>query len=112
MRLHRLAATGRPVAVRCAELGIPCSAEMGGKDPAIVLADCDLERTVAGITHWALCNAGQACGAIEIVYVERPIADAFVARLREVWTQLRVGPAHGAVGRRRAAGQRAPARRW
>ncbi len=86
---------GRRVAIRCAERGIPCSAEMGGKDPAIVLADCDLERTVAGITHWALCNAGQACGAIEIVYVERVIAEALVARLREVWTELRVGPAHG-----------------
>jgi acyl-CoA reductase-like NAD-dependent aldehyde dehydrogenase len=87
--------TGRRVQVRCAELGIPCSAEMGGKDPAIVFADCDLERTVAGITHWALSNAGQACGAIEIVYVERAIADAFVARMREVWTGLKVGPAHG-----------------
>lgn len=89
-------ATGRLVSVRCAELGIPCSAEMGGKDPALVFADCDLERTVAGITHWALSNAGQACGAIEIVYVERPVAEAFVARMREVWTRLRVGPGHGA----------------
>jgi len=88
-------ATGRRVAIRCAELGIPCSAEMGGKDPAIVLADCDLDRTVAGITHWALCNAGQACGAIEIVYAERGIADRLVSRLREVWLQLRVGPDEG-----------------
>lgn len=86
---------GRKVSIRCAELGIPCSAEMGGKDPAIVFADCDLERTVAGITHWALCNAGQACGAIEVVYVERAIADAFIARMREVWSRLRVGPGHG-----------------
>jgi acyl-CoA reductase-like NAD-dependent aldehyde dehydrogenase len=70
---------------------------MGGKDPAIVLADCDLDRTVAGITHWALCNAGQACGAIEVAFVERAIADRFVDRLREVWTQLRSGPAHGAA---------------
>ena len=84
-------ATGKKVSVRCAELGIPCSAEMGGKDPAIVLADCDLERTVAGITHWALCNAGQACGAIEIVYAERGVADAFVSRMAEVWKELRVG---------------------
>ena len=75
-------ASGRRVSVRCAQLGIPCSAEMGGKDPAIVLADCDLERTVAGITHWALCNAGQACGAIEVVYVERAVADRFVAKMR------------------------------
>jgi acyl-CoA reductase-like NAD-dependent aldehyde dehydrogenase len=88
--------TGRQVSIRCAELGIPCSAEMGGKDPAIVLADCDLDRTVAGLTHWALCNAGQACGAIEIVYAERAVADALVARLAEVWKKLRVGPAHGA----------------
>ncbi|HZW88276.1 MAG TPA: aldehyde dehydrogenase family protein [Myxococcaceae bacterium] len=89
--------TGRRVAIRCAELGIPCSAEMGGKDPAIVLADCDLDRTVAGITHWALCNAGQACGAIEVAFAERAIADRLVDRLREVWTQLRSGPAHGAA---------------
>jgi acyl-CoA reductase-like NAD-dependent aldehyde dehydrogenase len=87
--------SGRRVSVRCAQLGIPCSAEMGGKDPAIVLADCDLERTVAGVTHWALCNAGQACGAIEVVFVERAVADAFVAKLRAVWTQLRSGPGQG-----------------
>jgi acyl-CoA reductase-like NAD-dependent aldehyde dehydrogenase len=86
---------GHRVAVRCAELGIPCSVEMGGKDAAIVLADCELERTVAGITHWALSNAGQACGAIEVAYVDRAIADRFVARMRDAWTQLRVGPAHG-----------------
>jgi acyl-CoA reductase-like NAD-dependent aldehyde dehydrogenase len=64
---------------------------MGGKDPAIVLADCDMDRTVAGVTHWALSNAGQACGAIEIAYVDKRIADAFVERLRRAWTKLRVG---------------------
>jgi len=89
--------TGRKVSVRCAELGIPCSVEMGGKDPAIVLADCDLGRTAAGITHWALCNSGQACGAIEVVYAERAVADALVARLRDLWSGLRVGPEHGAA---------------
>lgn len=67
---------GAKVRVRCAELGMPSSIEMGGKDAAIVLADCDLERTVMGITHWALANAGQSCGGIEIVYVEERIADA------------------------------------
>ncbi len=86
---------GREVAMRCAELGIPCSVEMGGKDAAIVLADCELSRTVAGITHWALSNSGQACGAIEVVYVDRAIADSFVARMRDAWTRLRVGPSHG-----------------
>jgi acyl-CoA reductase-like NAD-dependent aldehyde dehydrogenase len=87
--------SGRKVQARCAELGIPCSVEMGGKDAAIVLADCDMERTVAGITHWALSNAGQACGAIEIAYVDQAVADRFIARMREVWLQLHVGPGHG-----------------
>ena len=87
--------TGRKVRLQCAERGIPSSIEMGGKDGAIVLADCDLERTVAGITHWTLANAGQACGAIEIAYVDERIADAFVAAMKRAWTKLRVG-----VGRR------------
>jgi acyl-CoA reductase-like NAD-dependent aldehyde dehydrogenase len=80
--------TGKAVRVMCAEQGIPASVEMGGKDAAIVLADCDLPRTVAGITAWALNNAGQACGAIEIAYVEKRVADDFVARLRQAWSRL------------------------
>lgn len=83
--------TGRKVRLQCAERGIPASIEMGGKDAAIVLADCDLQRTVMGVTHWALSNAGQACGAIEIAYVDERIADAFVAALKSAWTRLRVG---------------------
>ncbi len=83
---------GKAVRVRCAELGIPSSVEMGGKDAAIVLADCDLWRTTAAITHWALSNSGQACGAIEIVYVEDRIADELVARLESAWRRLRTGP--------------------
>lgn len=86
-------ASGRAVRIRCAERGIPLSAELGGKDAAIVLADCDLPRTVAGITHWALSNAGQACGAIEVALVEVPVADRFVAQLRAAWSGLRIGPA-------------------
>jgi acyl-CoA reductase-like NAD-dependent aldehyde dehydrogenase len=83
--------SGRSVRMRCAERGIPSSIEMGGKDPAIVLSDCDMPRTVAGITHWALSNAGQACGAIEVAYVDEAIADAFVAAMARAWKELRVG---------------------
>ncbi len=83
---------GVRVRVRCAELGIPSSVEMGGKDAAIVLGDCDLDRAVTGITHWALSNAGQACGAIEVAYVEERIAERFVERMRGAWEQLRTGP--------------------
>ncbi|MCS6857209.1 MAG: aldehyde dehydrogenase family protein [Sandaracinaceae bacterium] len=85
-------ASGREVAARCASRLIPCSVELGGKDAAIVLEDCDLERTIAGVTHWSLHNVGQACGAIEIAYVEERIADAFVEGLVGAWEKLRVGP--------------------
>ncbi len=85
--------TGRKVRVQCAEQGVPCSIEMGGKDPAIVLGDCDLPRTVAGITHWSLSNAGQACGAIEVAYVDERIANTFVSAMQSAWTRLRTGEA-------------------
>jgi acyl-CoA reductase-like NAD-dependent aldehyde dehydrogenase len=84
-------ATGREVARFCAEQLIPCSAELGGNDAAIVLADCDLPRTLAGITHWALHNAGQNCGAIERVYVEESIAEEFVRQLAAAFEELQVG---------------------
>jgi acyl-CoA reductase-like NAD-dependent aldehyde dehydrogenase len=84
-------ATGRKVSLQCAERGIPVSAEMGGKDAALVIADCDVPRTVAGITHWALSNVGQACGAIEVAYVDERIADELVERLAKAWTRLNTG---------------------
>lgn len=85
-------ATGKKVAARAAELLIPCSVELGGKDAAIVLADCRMDRTVAGIAQWTLHNCGQNCGAIERVYVEDAIADEFVARLGRVFESIRVRP--------------------
>jgi acyl-CoA reductase-like NAD-dependent aldehyde dehydrogenase len=84
--------TGKRVAVAAAERLIPCSVELGGKDAAIVLADCDLERTIAGITQWGMMNAGQNCSGIERVYVETSIADQFVSRLGKAIAQLRVAP--------------------
>ncbi len=87
---------GRAVSKQCAERGIPCSAEMGGKDAAIVLANCDLPRTAAGITHWALSNVGQSCGAVEIALVENTIADRFVQHLGQAWRRLVTGPAQWA----------------
>lgn len=82
--------TGRKVALAAAERLIPASLELGGKDAAIVLADCDLERTVAGIAQWSMHNAGQNCAGIERVYVEEAIADQFVERLAGVVDQLSV----------------------
>lgn len=82
--------TGIDVLRQAAEQLIPCSVELGGKDAALVLADCALDRTVAGILYWGLHNVGQACAAIERVYVEHSIANAFVERLGRAVARLRV----------------------
>jgi acyl-CoA reductase-like NAD-dependent aldehyde dehydrogenase len=84
-------ATGRRIAVACAERLLPCSLELGGKDAAIVLKDCNLERTARGLVWGAFTNAGQNCASIERVYVDRAIADKLVARVIELTKELRPG---------------------
>lgn len=83
-------AGGRAVMAACAERLIPCSAELGGKDAAIVLADCALERTVLGVLNWGMHNGGQDCGAIERVYVEDAIAERFTEMLVRAAARLSV----------------------
>ncbi len=85
-------ATGKKVAARAAERLIPASVELGGNDAAIVLDDCRLERTLAGIAHWSLHNCGQNCGAIERLYVDQAIADDFLPRLANLFDAARVYP--------------------
>jgi acyl-CoA reductase-like NAD-dependent aldehyde dehydrogenase len=87
--------SGRKVARAAAEHLIPASLELGGKDAAIVLADCDLNRTVAGVLQWSMHNAGQNCAGIERVYVEDAIADAFIEKLGKAAAKLRVAPQDG-----------------
>jgi acyl-CoA reductase-like NAD-dependent aldehyde dehydrogenase len=81
-------ATGRAIALACAERFIPCSLELGGKDAAIVLADCDLERTANGLVWGAFTNAGQNCAAIERVYVEAGVAEELITRVVEITNSL------------------------
>ncbi|MBP2227922.1 aminomuconate-semialdehyde/2-hydroxymuconate-6-semialdehyde dehydrogenase [Azospirillum agricola] len=58
------------------------SFELGGKNPAVVFADCDLDKAIEGTLRSAFANCGQVCLGTERIYVERPIFDAFVARLK------------------------------
>ncbi|GAA2437941.1 aldehyde dehydrogenase family protein [Mycolicibacterium llatzerense] len=84
-------ATGRKVAVRCGERLIPYSLELGGKDPALVLSDADIERAANGVMWGGLFNAGQVCVSIERVYVEAPVYDEFLAKLTAKVKALRQG---------------------
>lgn len=84
-------ATGRLVARRAAEKLVPCSLELGSKDPAIVLHDADLDRTVNGLVWGAFHNAGQDCSSVERVYVDARIHDAFVEKVVAAAGALRSG---------------------
>ncbi len=68
------------------------SFELGGKNPAIVFADCDLDKAIEGTMRSAFANCGQVCLGTERVYVERPIFDEFVKRLKEGAEGLVIGP--------------------
>lgn len=74
-------ATGRKVGEACARRFIPASLELGGKDPAIVLSDADIPRAARALAWGSFVNGGQSCMSIERVYVEAPVADAFIQAL-------------------------------
>jgi succinate-semialdehyde dehydrogenase/glutarate-semialdehyde dehydrogenase len=65
--------------------------ELGGKDPAIVLKDADLELAARGVAWAAFMNTGQSCASIERAYVAREIADEFTARVVEITRSLKMG---------------------
>src|SRR6185436_19527183 len=69
--------TGRKIAEACARRLVPCTLELGGKDPMIVCEDADLERAAGGAVFGAFCNAGQVCTSTERVYVVDRVADEF-----------------------------------
>ena len=69
----------------------PVSFELGGKNAAIVFADCDFEEAVKGISEAVFLNTGQVCLCAERVYVERAIFDKFVDALKNKAEGLRLG---------------------
>ncbi len=83
--------TGRLVMKRAADTLTPVSLELGGKDPAIVLADADIERAANATAYGGFVNTGQVCMSIERIYVEEPVYDEFVRRLTDNVKELRQG---------------------
>lgn len=60
---------------------VPTLLELGGNDPAIVLADADLDLAARDITIGAFRYAGQRCTAVKRVYVVNSVADELVAKI-------------------------------
>ncbi|EHL29764.1 aldehyde dehydrogenase family protein [Legionella drancourtii] len=65
--------------------------ELGGKDPAYVRADADLEHAVETVVDGAFFNSGQSCCGIERVYVHQDVYDDFVAKAVALVKQYRLG---------------------
>ena len=66
------------------------SLELGGKNPTIIFADCDFEKTVQTAVRSAFSNQGEICLCGSRIYVERPLYEkfktAFVAAVKELQT--------------------------
>lgn len=69
---------GRILAEQCARRLVGFSAELGGKNPLLVLEDADVSRAAAGAVNAAFSNSGQLCVSVERIYVHSALWDEFV----------------------------------
>ena len=80
-------ATGYSVGAACAAQMKGAVLELGGKDPAIVCADAELDNAIDGIAWAGFANAGQTCSGIERVYVVADVADRFICAAQAAPTE-------------------------
>ena len=83
--------TGAAIMKAVAPTVKPVSFELGGKNAAIVFADCNFDEAVSGLADAVFLNTGQVCLCAERVYVERKIFDAFVQALKRKAESLHPG---------------------
>jgi acyl-CoA reductase-like NAD-dependent aldehyde dehydrogenase len=81
--------TGRSIAEKVAAKLVPCQLELGGKDPLYVMDDVeDIDKVAAAALEGVVYNNGQSCCAVERIYVQDKVYDAFVqsytAQLRKM----------------------------
>jgi acyl-CoA reductase-like NAD-dependent aldehyde dehydrogenase len=84
-------AVGRAIQLKATESGKKVQLELGGKNPAVVLADADLELAAEQVARGAFLSAGQKCTATSRVIVEQPMVDEFGERLAELARSWPVG---------------------
>lgn len=83
-------ATGKKVAEAAAKRFIPTFLELGGKDPAVVLASADIELATSAILWGSVVNTGQSCLSIERIYVAESVFENFVTQLIEKAQRLQL----------------------
>lgn len=92
---------GRKVAEACARRLIPCDLELGGKDPLVILGSANIDDAVSAALRGGVTSTGQVCFAIERIYVDERIHDAFIAKLIERAAKIRINhpdPLNGQLG--------------
>ena len=67
------------------------SLELGGKAPAIVMADADLDLAAAAIRNSRIINTGQVCNCAERVYVHESVADKFIEKVTAAMKNTKFG---------------------
>ena len=70
---------------------IPCGLELGGKDPAYVRADMDLNRAIENLVDGSFFNSGQSCCGIERIYVDKAIYPIFLEGFVELTKKFKLG---------------------
>lgn len=84
-------ATGKKVMQSAAHKLHSIVLELGGKDPAIVCSDTDLDLASNNIIWAAFLNAGQVCSSAERIYVMEDIVEEFIKKVVEKTEKLKVG---------------------
>jgi acyl-CoA reductase-like NAD-dependent aldehyde dehydrogenase len=82
---------GRAVQEAAAARFVGAGLELGGKDPAYVRPDADLEHAIENLGDGAFFNSGQSCCAIERIYVHRDVYHRFVEGLIGLANGYRLG---------------------
>lgn len=80
--------TGAQIATKLAPTFKKLSLELGGKNPALIFADCDFEQTLEQVFHASFANQGQICLCASRLYIERSIYDRFKQQFVEKASQL------------------------
>jgi lactaldehyde dehydrogenase/glycolaldehyde dehydrogenase len=83
--------TGSAIMAAAAANITKVSLELGGKAPAIVMADADMDLAVEAVKASRVINSGQVCNCAERVYVERKVADEFTDKLTAAMKATRFG---------------------
>jgi len=85
---------GKHIYATAAANGKRVQALTEAKNHALVLRDAALERSARGVVNSACGCAGERCMALPVVVVEEAVADKFVALLKKMMSELKVGPAY------------------